>query len=368
MSEKDVFKQERKSISPDEVSHPKAKNNAGEEVSMEEVHAFHRELGTDVPGKVEMKGNVPPEMQAIMSHSQQRKLKQDPNQPRQQPMGDPRFTQFKDEAFEAVMRKLNPLSGKYDEISLPSLGKFYSKGEGPSDGKLHIRPMTGHEEQILSTPRFIKKNQSLNMIFKECIGENINPELLLSQDRTYILIYLRGISYSPLYDVEVKCPECTRACQTQIDLNMLDVNECPMDFGPDSLQDTLPASGFKFKYRLSTGMDETQVNEHREKRIKEYGDNAADDTLIFRASLLIEEIEGLTNKLMIQQILKRLPINDVAYLRHLMTEPPFGVDTKVDIVCPHCTNEFDVDMPMEVSFFFPKPNSQKKKQTQELTH
>jgi hypothetical protein len=93
-----------------------------------------------------------------------------------------------------------------------------------------------------------------------------------------------------------------------------------------------------------------------DRRVKEYGDNATDDTLLFRASLLIEEIEGVVGQHAIQTIVERLPINDVAYLRNIINEPPFGVKTKVDMICPSCTNDFDIDMPLESNFFFPRRN------------
>ncbi len=272
-----------------------------------------------------------------------------------------KYSQFKDPKFEEVMSKLTRKSGNYEEIELPSRGKFYLRGEGPGNGILHIRPMTGNEEQILTTPRYVKKNQTLNMIFKECIGEQINPDMLLSEDRTYLLIYLRGISYSPFYDVEIKCPECTKTFQHQIHLGGLDVDYCPEDFGPDDLFDTLPNSGLNIRYRLSTGRDETSVQEQKDQRIKQWGADVADDTTLFRSSMLIDEVDGITNKLMIQQIVSRLPIGDMAYLRELLNEPPFGVNTKVGVICPHCAHEFQVDMPMELGFFFPKPILQKRK-------
>lgn len=273
-----------------------------------------------------------------------------------------KYDQFKDPQFEKIIDQLTGV--KFEEIELPSRGKFYFQGEGPSDGIIHIRPMTGAEEQILTTPRLVKKNLSLNMIFKECIGEQINPELLLSEDRTYILIYLRGISYSTSYDVEIKCPSCDKSSQQKIPLDLLEVNYCPDDFDIQSLEDTLPSSGLKVRYRLSTGRDEILVQEHKDKRIKDWGADVTDDSNLFRMSLLVEEIEGITNKTMIQQIVARLPIGDMAYLRELINNPPFGVNTKIGIACPHCLNDFELEMPMELGFFFPKPNLQRKKQQQ----
>lgn len=400
----DIFKQQRPNINLNEFDG----GGTDDEVEVDSMRAMlHGGVQGNVPQgpppPVQMTGSVPPQVKAAMQQQQfashplqnqveeepvqlndatamyanARKLMkqaQNPQEAPQQPVFSPNFTQpspaqmvqqnkyqsFKDANYEAIIGKL--VSVKYEEIELPSKGKFYLRGEGPSNGILHVRPMTGAEEQIISNTRLIKKNQTLNVLFKECIGEQINPELLLAEDRTYILIFLRGISYSTAYDVEVKCPECQKISQQKIHLNMLDVDYCPDDFGPEDLEDTLPNSGLKIKYRLSTVRDEATVQEYRDKKIKDFGADVNDDTSMFRSALLLEEVQGVTNKLMIKEIVSRLPIGDTAYLRELLNEPPFGVDTKVGILCPFCAHEFRVDMPMELGFFFPKPSLPKKKQ------
>lgn len=241
----------------------------------------------------------------------------------------------------------------YEEIELPSKGRFYDGSNGPATGVVAIRPMTGEEEQILATPRFVRKGQAINMIFSKCLKEDFRPENLLTVDRTYLLIYLRGISYSPEYDVEVKCPECEKKFGTSLDLNSLYVESCPDDFGP-TLTDVLPTSKYKFSYRLSTGKDEQEIQDYRDRRIKMFGDASADDTLTHRTAQLLVEIEGLADKRELQTLIKSLPISDVAHIRNCVNEPPFGVDTDVEIVCPSCLHEFTVDLPLEANFFFPR--------------
>jgi len=248
----------------------------------------------------------------------------------------------------------------YEEIELPSRGRFYDGTDGPANGVVSIRPMTGEEEQILATPRFVRKGQAINMIFQRCLKEQFRPEQLLTIDRTYMLIYLRGISYSPNYDVEVKCPECEKKFGTTIDLNTLYVEPCPETYGPQ-LQDVLPTTKLPFSYRLSTGRDEQEITDYRDRRIKAFGDASADDTLIYRTSMLLDDIDGLTNKGELQILLKNLPISDVSYARNCINEPPFGVDTNVEIVCPSCLQDFEVDLPLEANFFFPR---RKKNKTQ----
>jgi hypothetical protein len=243
----------------------------------------------------------------------------------------------------------------YESIELPSKGKFYNGDDGPTNGVIHLRPMTGEEEEILATPRFVKKGQAINMIFNRCMKENYDSSNFLTQDRTYMLIYLRGISYTPQYDVEVRDPETDQTFATTINLNELYVDQCPLTFSPENLEDTLPVTEYKFRYKLGCGKDEQVVQEYRERRAKNFDlSGQADDTLLFRTAHLIEEIEGLNDKLEIQTLLKKLPIQDVAYLRTVVNEPPFGVDTKVTITNPYTLSDFEIDLPLESNFFFPR--------------
>jgi hypothetical protein len=221
--------------------------------------------------------------------------------------------------------------------------------------------MTGEEEQILATPRWVRKGKAIDMIFRRCIKETINTEELLSADRTHLLIYLRGISYTPEYDVEIKCPNCSIKFAHVIDLNEMEVNACPDDFSMDSLSGVLPVSKFRYSYRLATGQDEQEISAYREKRIQQWGDQGEDDTLLYRTALLLEEIEGVSMKKELALLLKKLPIQDVAYLRNEINTPPFGVDTELPILCPSCTEEFKIDLPLETNFFFPR---KKAKETQ----
>jgi hypothetical protein len=263
--------------------------------------------------------------------------------------------------LNSLLERLKGQNYVYEEIVLPSLGKFYDGVDGPTNGVLHIRPMTGEDEQILATPRFVKKGQAINMIFSRCIQEQIKVADLLSADRTFLLIYLRGISYGTEYEVEIKDPDSDRKFTTIIDLDSLPVERCPEDFGSD-LSGVLPRSGFRFSYRFSRGRDETELQEYRDRRLKVSGDSSSDDSLIYRTAQLVEQIEGVQNKTEIMTLLRNLPIQDLTYLRNLVTEPPFGVDTQVSIISPVTSDEFHIELPLEANFFFPR--NRKKEKTQ----
>jgi hypothetical protein len=257
--------------------------------------------------------------------------------------------------LEELLAVVQSKTSVYEPVELPSKGRFYDGVDGPQDGVVHLRPMTGEEEEILATPRFVRKGQAINMIFRRCMQENYNPQNFITPDRTYLLIYLRGISYTPEYDVEIKCTECDAKFATVVDLNSLYVDPCPSDFGADNLRGVLPTTGLSYTFRLSRGADEQEIQEHRDRKMRGF-DTAgqADDTLLYRTAQLVESIEGLTDKHELIQLLKRLPINDVAHLRNTVNNPPFGVDTNVEINCPSCLADFTVDLPLEANFFFPR--------------
>lgn len=259
-------------------------------------------------------------------------------------------------SLKELLESLKPSTQTFESILLPSKGKFYDGVNGPVDGILTVRPMTGAEEQILATPRLLKKQQAIDMIFKNCLAERFPTEKLLSIDRNFLLIYLRGISYGPSYDVEIKCPDCEKKFAHQINLDKdLVVDDCPEDFGPD-LEDVLPVTKLKFSYRLQNGHDEKEINDYHERRNKEFGDSStsSDDTLVYRTALLLDHIDGFTSKQEIKLILNNLPLNDLSYIRTCVNEPPFGVNNEIEMVCPNCLQEFETNLPLGSNFFSPR--------------
>lgn len=255
--------------------------------------------------------------------------------------------------LQNVLAKIDKFS-VYDTVELPSKSKFYKT----IPSVIHVRPMTGEEENILATPRFVKKGKAVDKIFENVIRENIDTEELLSIDRTYLLIFLRGISYTPEYDVEVKCPACDTKFNTVINLDSLEVEMCPDEFGPEKLEGVLPRTGLAYKYRLATGDDEQMVTRHREMHIREFGDQKEDDTLLYRSALLLEYIDEVSNTNELLMLLRKLPVEDVNYIRNTINEPPFGVETDIGLICPSCTEEFEIALPLEANFFFPRKKTE----------
>lgn len=329
---------------------------------------------------ITFKGKMPPQMEEAMKKLKMQKQQQQtppPQAPQEakcetgacavpQPQKKPKKTSLFETEWQSLARPqgstkleeliegLKPKLGIYKEITLPSMGKFYNGEDGPTNGILHIKAMTGEEEQILASPNLARKGQNINMIFENCIKESFKAENLLSADRNFLLIYLRSFSYSPEYEIEVKCPDTNQKFTHKINLEEdLMINYCPEDFGPNKLSGVLPNSEYSFKYRLPRGKDDVAIQDYKEWYSKKHGNTTKDDTLIFRTAMLLQDIEGLTDRKELMTLIKKLPIQDVAYLRSLTTNIPFGVDTKITIYSPYSMNEFEIDLPYESGFFFP---------------
>ncbi len=368
----EIFRQTRQKVTADDLQEENPLDGVR---SVQEAVA--KETGKEMNKPFEappfrMEGNIPPELQRVL---QQKAAGNVPTKPavasddafepfeappeRNRPQPPRTAAKMRVQGSDALEDLLQKLAGDHtwEEFNFPSKGKFY-KSIPPT---VNVRAMTGEEEQILATPRFVKRGKAIDMIFRRCIKESIDTEELLSSDRTHLLIYLRGISYTPEYDVEVKCPSCATKFAHVIDLNEMEVESCPEDFGPDSLSGIMPSSKFRYSYRLATGQDEQDISSYREKRIQAYGDTGEDDTLLYRTALLLEEIEGVTMKKELALLLKKLPIQDVAHLRNEINTPPFGVNTELPLLCPNCNDEFKIDLPLETNFFFPR---KKAKETQ----
>jgi hypothetical protein len=246
---------------------------------------------------------------------------------------------------------------QYEEVYLPSRCLVYEDIGLSIDKPIHVRPMTIAEEKVLATPRLVKSGQAIDKIFESCIHENVNPDKLLSVDRTFLLFYIRGISYGSGYEVTLKCPACSQQFDEEINLDSLRVDKAPDGYN-DDIHVVLPESELNAWYRLPRGVDEKNLNVHRKQMAKGFGNQILDDTIVRRNIILVNKIEHFTERVEIEQIINNLGVKDSNYLRDQISNPSFGIDTNIGLTCPYCFNEWEMDLPIDVNFFFPKTKKQ----------
>ena len=115
-------------------------------------------------------------------------------------------------------------------IDLPSGGKFYDKNDpNLSKGKIEILPITLKEEEILSTERFVQEGTATIKVLDNCIQSNIKAEDLLLYDYSYLLFYLKKISYQDEHTFSIQCtnPDCGNIFEAGFKISDLSFNEIP---------------------------------------------------------------------------------------------------------------------------------------------
>lgn len=304
---------------------------------------------------IALTGNIPPELQQRLNRQSQVEEQDERLKPiNRQNNKSPTIGSSN---FDVLLAKLKNEKEVVDQITLPSLGKFYDGNDGPKDGILNIVRMTGHEESVLSTYSLSRKGLAMDMIFDNCIKDPFLSKDLLTEDRTYLMLYLRAWSFQPEYEVELKCPFTDRKFTEVIDLNNdLIINYCPEDFTESSLVGKLPSTGVEFSYKLPRGRDE-QASRHQAELVKKRNKNQPnkpDESVHYRISQLLNHLGGVNDKQEIMELLKNLPISDTSYLRNTVLSTPFGVDTSITVLSPFSEEEFEINLPLESSFFFPE--------------
>lgn len=161
--------------------------------------------------------------------------------------------QKKQEPKKEVIKTTSKFSFVHPSIiDLPSGGKFYDKTDPElSKGKIKILPITLREEEILSTERFVDDGVATIMVLDNCIQSNVKAEDLLLYDYTYLLFYLKKISYQDEHTFTIQCnnPSCGNIFETGFKISDLTFNEVPEEMIEPYKVD-LPQSGYTVVFEI----------------------------------------------------------------------------------------------------------------------
>lgn len=243
-------------------------------------------------------------------------------------------------------------------VELPSHGYLYKDVTDDPDilekGSIKVRPMTVHEEKILTTSRLVKSGQALDMIFQNCIKSRINPGELLSSDRVFVMLWLRSISYGNVYKFNLICqnPSCGRRFEHEVDLSEHPINEIEDDTIEEPFELTLPVMKYKVQFRLPRGKDEVEIIKMQNKPKKM---NDTDESIVQRlASILVRVEDPQGNEIpksQYQRFVDSLVGRDASAIRNKIDDKDAGVEDIKGVQCPHCDYEFDTPIPITESFF-----------------
>jgi ribosomal protein S27E len=160
------------------------------------------------------------------------------------------------------------------------------------------------------------------------------------------MLSIRRLTYGDEYDFKVRCASCGQTFNMSVNLAELPIKKLEGD--PDATHTiTLPRTGRKVTFRLLRGRDEKKIATTLRKNPQE----------IIRLSLFLHTMAVDGSENFSEKFFETLPGADSQYYRKEIDAVTCGVDTVVEVECPECDNEFEVQLPISENFFF--PNSRK---------
>lgn len=267
-----------------------------------------------------------------------------------------------DKTFKKIIEE-KPLSkkGKFnfrrsELVPLPSRGILYQNvtdAEEIFKGFIKLYPMTLKEEEILSTPRFLKSGSATRMILENCIDSNIDAKDILLFDSNFLMFYLRQISYGDEYTFSLKCMNniCEQKFEHTINISELKFEELPEDI-KEPIIIKLPNCGYTVECilpRLYHSEDIYMRNKNKKKNTSDE-DRRALDNLVTTTIKITDLEDNEVPKRYWEEFYQAVIGNDAAELRK-KTKFNTGVDKLEDISCPYCGEDYSGTIPIGIEFF-----------------
>ncbi len=213
----------------------------------------------------------------------------------------------------------------------------------PSGLECTIREMTATEEGFLASQKMLKSGEAFERILRNCVVEkDIDLDNLLVGDRYYLMLAIRRLTYGDDYDFKVRCASCGQTFNMSVNLADLPIKKLEGDLDATHTI-TLPRTGKKVTFRLLRGRDEKKIATTLRKTPQE----------IIRLSLFLHTVAVDGSENFSEKFFETLPGADSQYYRKEIDAVTCGVDTVVEVECPECDNEFEVQLPISENFFFP---------------
>ncbi len=243
-----------------------------------------------------------------------------------------------------------------ESVPIPSRGVVY-----PDSSPLHnqetidIRAMTAREEDILTSRALIKKGTVISHLLQSCIvDKRVNVNEMLTGDRNSVMVALRITGYGSDYNVEAECPACSNKSKQTFNLSELQVKPLEIDpssQGENSFEFRLPVTKKTVRFKFLTGLDEEEILQIQERKKKTGA--IADSLVTTRLQYAVISVEGKTDKALISNFMRNMPARDSLALRTYIDKHEPGIDMKVFMECPSCSESSEIRMPMGAGFFWP---------------
>lgn len=235
--------------------------------------------------------------------------------------------------------------------------------ECPSGLIVEVRGLKTREASLLAERQGTRDGSAYNQMLDNCTLRvvepgpyTLSPEGRLDWskvhvgDRLFALLRIRSATHGEEYAFRLTCQE--RDCRQRFDwsLNLCDL---PVKVMPDPARESLKTGrdltatvgGKKLRFRLMRGEDEA-----RQMQIVRQNPGR---TLAVALNGRVTEIDGVHKNDKLRH-LEDLPLGEANALLALLDEADGGVETEIQVECPHCGAVQDVRLPFGKEFFMPR--------------
>jgi len=243
-------------------------------------------------------------------------------------------------------------------IPLPSKGLLYPVDHPLADGFIEMKYMTAREEDILTSQNLIKQGVVLDKLFESLIVTPVNYGDIYAGDKNAIMVAARILGYGNDYSVEIEDPFSDGEKQTvTIDLSQIEHKE--VDFSlfenrKNEFDFILPNSKRTVTFRLMTHQIEKDVQAELKASNKTFIKTGVDKELTTRLKHIILAVDGERGRAAINHFVdNELFALDSRALRKYMREISPDLDMKFTFISNATGEVKELDIPMDVSFFWP---------------
>lgn len=233
-----------------------------------------------------------------------------------------------DEILNKILENVT-VAETYSEVKLPSLGQIY----GLASDTIHVRGLNFEDEKLLASLK--DKRKSANVLLERCIKEDIDPAILIPQDKIYILIHIRYMSVGAQHEFNMTCPNCS--VKSEVSIDVLNTFECR--YPDEPLKSTV-------EIMLPKLQKPVVVRRGKSSEIENNEANFLDNLWRFVVS-----IDGHSSATIRSKVINMLPREDIKEIIKLVTSDGIGLDTRFMFSCNACNHEELTEYKFQSGFF-----------------
>jgi hypothetical protein len=235
------------------------------------------------------------------------------------------------ETLESLLSKVNEKTGWVD-VELPSKGYLNEN----CDGTVQLKPFTFEDEKTLRSVMGISDGVAAIATLMQRCTKGVPYEELSLVDKSFILFKLREMSYGSAYPIQATCGQCTESNELTVNLA-----EIPVEYAKGPIED--PKAVFLPDSEVTIFVTHPRT---RHEALLEDFKRLTDNLWKF-----VDNVEGHTDRGIIQQFIAKTTAKDIAVLRQGIFDTDLGLQTKVHYICAKCGSDEVVELPLNENFF-----------------